>query len=160
MDKKQKSPRSLPNLFNAIIMLGMLAASGGFPSTVRAYGFAIEVNTTADNTAWDGWCSLREAIINANLDAASPDCTQGGGEDGIFFSDSLGTATITLGSPLSFIKDPDGLLIDGGGDITISGNNAFQIFTVLANARLTLEDLTMRDGWSPTGVGGAVCRTA
>jgi CSLREA domain-containing protein len=138
------------------ILLALAAGAGG-SSTAHALGFAIEVNSTADNLAWDGWCTLREAINNANADAASPDCTQGGGEDGIFFSDTLGTATITLNSVLPAISDADGLLIDGGGDITISGNNAVQILTVTNTGRLTLKGLVLQSGNSAmTLIGGAI----
>jgi CSLREA domain-containing protein len=131
MSTNHGSPRTIASILHPIVILIVTAAgAAGFPSASRALGFAIQVNSTADNLAWDGWCTLREAIVNANSDAASPDCTRGGGEDGIFFSDSLGTATITLNSVLPPIQDADGLLIDGGGDITVSGNNAVQVFTV------------------------------
>src|SRR2546421_3120029 len=44
----------------------------------------ITVNSTADTLANDGQCTLREAIINANDDAATwSDCAAGSGTDTI-----------------------------------------------------------------------------
>ena len=78
-------------------------------------------------------------------------------DDGIFFSDSLGTATITLTSALPPVKDPAGLVIDGGHDITINGGNLYQIFSVTPIGNLTLDSLTVRKGKSQiTNIGGAV----
>ncbi|RLC76119.1 MAG: hypothetical protein DRJ03_29230, partial [Chloroflexi bacterium] len=55
----------------------------------------ITVDTIADNTTGgDGYCTLREAINNANTDSdtTSGDCTAGNGDDSIIFSDTLFSA--------------------------------------------------------------------
>ncbi len=130
-------------LFNFVIVLALLAASLAIPHHAGAMGLAIEVNTTADNTTRDGLCSLREAITNANKNYQYySDCTQGFDNDGIYFSNSLGTATIVLGSTLPAIKDFVGLTIDGGGDITINGS-FHQAFYVYYRVPLTLDRLTV-----------------
>jgi CSLREA domain-containing protein len=160
MSAKHRFARKAAAVIEAALVLAVFGASAAFPTGARALGpigFAIEVDTAADNTVWDGFCSLREAIENADLNAAiHPDCTTGGGDDGIFFSDALGTATIVLGSTLPVIDDSDGLTIYGGGDISISGNGAVRAFYVNVGGRLTLDGLTLRDGWTVTGVGGAI----
>src|SRR3712207_494820 len=69
---------------------------------------------TVTSTNDSGPGSLRAAIEAANANA---------GADEIAFADGVGD-TITLSSTLSKVTDPAGLTIDGGGDVTVSGNNA------------------------------------
>lgn len=130
-----------------IMILFILTGSFGLPTNTHALGLAITVNTTADNTIKDGLCSLREAITNANKNYQFyADCTAGLSDDGIFFSNSLGTATITLSSTLPAIKDLSGLIINGGGDITVSGGGLYQVFVVNTRAPLTLDGLIVTRG--------------
>jgi CSLREA domain-containing protein len=147
-----------PVFLNALMILSVLAGGFGLPSSTHALGLAIEVNTTADNTIKDGLCSLREAINNANRNwQFHGDCGAGHSDDGIFFSNTLGMATITLTSALPIIRDSAGysLTIDGGGDITINGNNLFQVFQIHSVGILTLDRLTVWNGNSALlGVGG------
>lgn len=146
-------------LFNMLIALVLLAGNLAFPAKVAALGVAIEVNTSLDNSPpFDGLCSLREAIHNANNNNQFyPDCSTGFADDAIFFSNALGTATITLTSSLPAIKDPAGLSINGGSDITISGGNLYQVFSVTPIGNLTLDSLIVRKGKSQiTNIGGAV----
>jgi len=149
-------------LLNMTMAMALLAGNLAFPEGVHALGLAIEVNTIADNTASDGLCSLREAIVNANANNAThADCTQGFSDDGIYFSNALGTATITLGSALPPITDHAGLVIDGGSDITVSGNNLHQVFRVHGAGSLTLDNLTVKNGRSAiTNIGGGAYNAA
>ncbi len=71
----------------------------------------IAVTTIDDAVATDGACSLREAVIASEIDAASNECAAGSGADTIEL-DAAGT--YTLASPLPVI---DGVL-------TINGNGA------------------------------------
>lgn len=117
---------------------------------------AIEVNSTADTTtAGDTGCTLREAITNANAnsDTSSGDCEGGTDTDIITFS--LG-GTITLGSTLPAVTAAGGALtIDGLGQaITISGNNAVRVMEVNGGASLTLQNLTVVNGFSSGSGGG------
>jgi CSLREA domain-containing protein len=138
-----------------VVVSALLLAALALPIRAAALGLAIEVNTTADNTTKDGLCSLREAITNANKNYQYyGDCTQGISDDGIFFSNSLGTATIVLSSPLPAITDRSGLVMDGGGDITISGGGLYQVFTVTTRAPFTLERLTVTRGRGGVGSKG------
>src|SRR6266540_6706343 len=100
-----------------LVFAFVLGASG-----VRVvYAASLTVNTIDDNvTAGDGFCTLREAITNANSDSdtTNGDCSGGSGEDIISFSVS-GTITLAVAT-LPAISDPDGLTIDGAGQsITI-----------------------------------------
>lgn len=156
MFTRKLATRRFPVFLNALMILSVFAGGLSLPSGTHALGLAIQVNTIADNTIKDGLCSLREAITNANRNYQfHGDCTAGFSDDGIFFSTALGTATITLTSVLPTVKDFNGLVIDGGGDITINGNNLHQVFQISATGVLALDNLTVRSGNSAIlGVGG------
>src|SRR5208282_2873347 len=84
-------------------------------SALHATDNTITVNNTTDpaSTSGNGFCTLREAIHNANAesDTTGGDCARGGtGNDTIVFSVS---GTIPLGSSLPAIQN--NLTIDGSG---------------------------------------------
>ncbi len=119
----------------------------------------ITVTTTTGQTGTNSQCALHEALVNANNDAQTwADCPAGSGNDTIVFADSLGTATVTYFEGGPGVSDADGLTIDGGGDITISGANSYQVFIVSSGALLTVENLTIANGYctvpSCSGGGG------
>lgn len=122
------------------------------PPTI-AHAVSLTVNSLADSIAADGECTLREAIQNANNNAATnDDCAAGSGADTITFSVS---GTITLGSKLPLIADAAGLTIDGTGQtVTISGNNLVSVVTVHGLASLTLNGLTIANGSTNIYGGG------
>ena len=101
-----------------------LTASRTFALTVLPELTTITVNTTADNTANDGACSLREAIVAANSNTASGalpgECVAGlSGTDTIAFNiPGAGPHTISPASALPAITEP--VIIDG---LTQSGAN-------------------------------------
>ena len=95
---------------------------------------------TVTNTNDSGPGSLRTAIAQANAKA---------GFDQIVFADGV-SGTITLASSLPPITDGAGLAINGGGDVTVSGNHKVGVFEVLTTdfdeAKLALRNLTIADG--------------
>jgi predicted outer membrane repeat protein len=107
------------------------------------------------NTNDSGPGSLRNAIDQANAAA---------GADTITFDTAGVFATpqsITLASTLPNITDPAGLTIDGSGaDVTISGDNAVQVMDVQIGAALSLQSLTIANGYdnffSSGGSGGGI----
>ena len=105
-------------------------------STMLYAGAAWADTFTVTNTSNSGAGSLREAINKANLRA---------GADQIVFAEGVG-GTITLASTLPTITDGAGLAIDGGGDVTVSGNDSVRVFEVQSGARLSLSKLTITDG--------------
>ncbi|MDE2749638.1 MAG: SH3 domain-containing protein [Chloroflexota bacterium] len=93
-------------------------------------------------------CSFYDQIIAANSDRPAGRCPAGSGADTITLSQD-----ITLSSRLPEITS--GLTIEGNG-FSISGDGKFRIFDV-RGGRLTLNNLTVRDGWVGQNVqGGAV----
>ena len=92
-------------------------------------------------------CGLYDQIIAANTDRPSGACPAGNGADTISV-----TEDIVLKRPLPVITS--GLSIEGNGH-AISGDGRFRIF-VVKGTWLKLSDLTLRDGHSPRGNGGAI----
>ena len=64
-----------------------------------------------------------------------------------------GAATIVITSVKTINADTQ---IDGGGVITIDGNNATRLFTVTAGDTLSLSNITLRRGDGDGGSGGAI----
>jgi hypothetical protein len=96
---------------------------------------------TVTNLNDTGAGSLRQAMLDANATA---------GADTVTFAVP---GTITLESMLPAISDVAGLTIDGGGAITISGNNAVRVLEVNTNAALVVQNLTITSG---RGYGAAI----
>ena len=137
----------------SVLLVVILIGGAAFPISVRAASI-ITVNSTADNTTADGACTLREAITNANDNAATyGDCIAGSGNDTIVFHSSLGTAVITLGSQLPSIAYGSGLTIDGDNRITLSGNDSVRVFHVNNTAALTLQNISVTHGSATDGGG-------
>ena len=156
MFTKKTISRTMFVLSLIAIALAILIGSVTFPTNVRALNNTIQVTTTADTTSVDSQCSLREAIINANDNALTyPECLYGVGNLSIAFDSGLGTATITLTSPLPAITHTAGLTIDGGSHITISGNNLYRVFIVNSGVPFTLDSLTVTNGKATPTCSGA-----
>jgi uncharacterized repeat protein (TIGR01451 family) len=82
----------------------------------------------------DGLCSLREAIINANNNAAThPDCAAGSG--------SSNTLVLPAGAAFTL---PDAAVADGLGQTgLVDDAGEFRLLYVLPQGRLTVQDLTL-----------------
>ena len=119
----------------------------------------ITVTTTVDDTAINGNCTLREAIVAANSDATVDACNSGSGNDAIILAS--GTYTLAImgnNEDASFAGDlditanltlsgagPDNTVIDGGAiDTVISVDPAD------AGIDVTIRELTIRNGKTPT----------
>lgn len=139
-----------------VLVVGFVVALQVTP----AFAATITVGSLLDGTlvvlGGNGTCDLREAVAAANTDAAVDVCAAGTGIDVIDFS---GAGTITLTAQLA-IEDTDATTIDGGGDITISGNNIFRVLLLgnetindTAARQLTLTSIviTLGRGLGPSG---------
>jgi hypothetical protein len=90
--------------------------------------------------------SCTEAALNA--------CLPGGGSfDGTVTFACGGAATITVTSTKIISADTT---IDGGSVITISGGNAVGVFSVNAFVMLTVQNVTVADGFASSLGGGAI----
>lgn len=120
----------------------------------RARAASLTVTTAMDDDAIDDRCSLREAIIAANNNEDYHECIRvGRGTDSITFAE-LGD-TLVLSSTLPAIDDD--LSIDGSGqNITISGNNAVRVLIVNVGKTLTLQTVTIANGYCEYCGGGGI----
>ncbi len=134
----------------ALLLVVMLFARQHAPP---AYAAGYVVNSLADNTTNNTFCTLREAILAANNAPANANCGAGSaGNDTITFS-VIGTITLGLFLP-NIVSGAGTLTIDGGGSITISGNNAVRVMTVDNGASLTLRNLTIANASTLISGGG------
>ena len=92
-------------------------------------------------------CPLADQIIAANTDRAYEGCPAGEGADTIVLS-----RDILLFAPLPAVTSE--ITIEGNG-YTISGDKKFRIFDV-DRGRLTINNLTLTEGRSSSGRGGAL----
>jgi len=126
-----------------------------FATSARSTVNIITVNNLTDpvGVAGNGFCTLREAINNANAsgDMSGGDCTAGNGNDFITFSVS-GTLTLTHGA---FRTIANTLTIDGTGQsITIDAGFISGILQTQSGANLTVKVLTLAHGNTTLSGGG------
>jgi hypothetical protein len=130
------------NLFRNILTIVVLIL------TISAVN-ASAATFTVTNTNNAGAGSLRQAITDANAAA---------GADTIVFSSLFNSAqTITVATTLVIDGVNDTLTITGPGSnlLTVSGNNAVQVFSVSSGEITTISGITVAQGNAiPTGSGG------
>jgi CSLREA domain-containing protein len=142
-------------------VLGTAIVLGALPGV--ASGATIAPTTFADDDTNNGNCTLREAIISANSDAADDACTAGTGADEI----PLQPGTYELSVPVAGedaaatgdldITDPDGLAITGAAaGSTVDANGIDRVFNTLAVATATFDRLTITGGSVSGDMGGAI----
>ncbi len=92
------------------VFILVMAVLGIAPQPI--YAATITVNTVADNTTDDAFCTLHEAILAANDTPANANCGTGAaGLDTIAFNLGAGTPSIALSNPLPDITQP--VIING-----------------------------------------------
>jgi len=141
-----------------------LAAVGLALPLGMSWAASIVVNSALDSSGTPGVCTLRDAILSANNDAAIAGCTAGAGADLITFSLASGTV-ISLSTPLPEIDHE--LSINGVG-VVVERSPAAQVvsdFRIMAAVGrvgrfpFALSDITLRGGLSLSqGLGGAGLR--
>jgi CSLREA domain-containing protein len=155
-------PKPLPLSMTLLIAFALLLGSALVVKPVSAA--SIVVNSAEDIIADDGVCTLREAIIAANTDAAYNGCAAGNGADTITFA---GNYTITLdGDQLPTISSS--ITINGNGaastiiqasecnPVTLPGGctpASHNVFEVASSGTLTLDGVTVRHGNAYSGGG-------
>ncbi len=151
-----------------IFWLAGFAAFGLRPIPVSAA--AITVTTTLDVVADDGFCSIREAVIAANSNAAYSNCPAGiTGEDEIVFDPALplpATFTLTVaGKNEDYAASGDldireSLIISGAGsgNTIIDGNLNDRVFEIPYDfgkiVLLTVNGVTIQHGNPGSGAEG------
>ncbi|MGA9333513.1 MAG: hypothetical protein WBV39_04480, partial [Rudaea sp.] len=148
------------NRINATLACLFALGCAGHWAKVQAN--SIVVNSTADSGSA---CTLRNAIDNANNNAQTHSgCTAGSGADTITFDSGVFSSpqTITVASTLPQLTDTATTTIDGGNVVTVSGNNAVQVFWVgdlsNGNGSAVLRNLVISNG-KGSGYGGGMFMT-
>ena len=139
------------NRLAALVCLGAALVGLGLLHLPAAGAAGISVTRGDDAVGTGDGCTVREAIVNANQDnqSGSTDCGPGSGADTLIFA---GDYTITLASALPNLTS--NLTIDGAGrSVTVSGNNAVRVFTIMSSAVVTLSHLSIIRGNSDIGGG-------
>lgn len=129
---------------NYSIKLGLYLAIMFMAATASANAATF----TVTNTANTGAGSLRQAVLDANAAA---------GADTIVFDASFNSPqTITLASVIAINGVDDTLTITGPGAnlLTLSGNNAVQVFSISAGEITSISGLTITAALG--GAGGAI----
>ncbi len=132
-----------PNLLTRRTLFAAIALTLGYSAQAATF--------SVTNTNDSGFGSLYQAVSNANVSA---------GADTIIFENTLINSTITLTS--GEIEVTDDLTVTGpvtgnASSITLDGNNDSRLFHVTdKTVSLTLENLTLTQGESNTGSGGAI----
>lgn len=153
--------------FTQLVRLSLVAAllAGlGWTATPTqpARAATLTVTTTSDELNSDGDCSLREAIIAANTDAAVDACPAGNGADTINLA--AGTYTLSLAGRTENAAATgdydilDNLTINGNGSnqTFIDGAGFDRVFEVFSANSLTLTRLTVRNGDAGGAAGGNI----
>jgi CSLREA domain-containing protein len=124
------------------------------PPIPAAPGGNIVVTTLVDEFNSNGACSLREAITAANTNSPVDNCAAGDNSatDTITFAI---TGTVSTLSTLPAILNAGPLVIDGGEEVNLSGNNNHRVFYVNPGADLTLRGLTVSFGFVGSDGEGA-----
>jgi CSLREA domain-containing protein len=117
---------------------------------LSATASTIVVTTTADTLADDGLCSLREAIIASNTDAAVGGCVAGAGSDvvdvpaGVYLLAIAGQAEDASVSGDLDLVDTVRLVGAGARQTIIDANGLDRVLHILSPS--TVEALTLRNG--------------
>jgi CSLREA domain-containing protein len=149
---------------------GLVLVIAGLVVSVGRADTTIVVTTVGDVIDGDdGLCSLREAVLAANTDAASGvspgECPAGSGADTIEFAPSLPAPAVfnltVIGPGEDNALSGD---LDLSGDLTIvgaglsativDGGSADRVFQILAGANVTLSGVAVRNGNPGSGVSG------
>lgn len=147
----------MPAVRPSAVLLPRLALTLGLAFAAALPAAVVTVNTDEDLDLDDGSCSLREAILATNADAAHRECPAGDGADTIEFALPPST-DITIQFALPLIVDDltiagpgvDQIAIDGDGDAPI-----LVLDSPAGDRTLEVRDLTLRDGFGFFAAGAA-----
>ncbi|MCP4371336.1 MAG: CSLREA domain-containing protein, partial [Deltaproteobacteria bacterium] len=115
-------------------------------SVAPAHALGITVNSTADNTIDDTHCTLREALVAANINEPYNGCDTGAaGTDTIDLTSVSGTIILVSNlTPITGTREHIVLNGPGAANLTIDGGGTFRtINSPGIDNDVTVEDLTI-----------------
>jgi len=136
---------------------GLLLAAGVSGAAAAA---TISVTSTGDADAADGACSLREAILAANDDAARNECPAGNGADRIVFG-LAAPWIVDLSADLPVVVESVAIRGAEGAQVIVYGQELYRMFvfdSVTDDQWFLIEDLILAGAYNgdSTVRGGAV----
>ncbi len=139
-----------------VLILGAITVLAG-----GSWAATITVDTIDPGIAADGWCTLAEAIDNANADAAiHADCVAGSGADVLELGVGLTYTLVAAHTPSKGLPEiTSRITVNGHGSTVVrdlAAPEPFRIVSVGATGDLTLNDLTVSGGSLPLGPGGGI----
>lgn len=124
----------------------------------------INVDSLLDNgNAGDGLCTLREAVLAADLNIPVDSCTAGSGivTDNILLAPSLFPLPLRLGvinltNSLNIVDNSLRILVPANSSLSLIGDDAHPVLTLEQNlgATFSLNNTLIRDGFNATAGGG------
>lgn len=134
----------------------LISLDNGTGGTNQTAPAVISVTSTADVIASDGFCTLREALINANSDGDTTGGDCGAGSEADTIAVPSGTYTLTLGAELAIDGD---LILNGesAADTIIQADIGpdmadFRVFNVIAG-EVFISGVSIRNGVALDGGG-------
>lgn len=126
-----------------------LAAGGAHAASITV--------TDGGDAGTAGTCTLRQAIVSANVDSAQGACAAGSGADTITFASGLANSTIALQYGQLLINSS--VTISGSRQTIVAGGNSrvMEISNANTVASVTVSNLTLTGGnYSGAGAGLAI----
>ena len=140
--------------WHPVILAAAIGLAGGPLATGVAVAATIPVTTLSDVDVADGNCSLREAIVAANLDGTYHGCPAGAGEDQITFAV---TGSIVLQDDLPTVTASVEVVGPGADQLSIDGNSlhrAFHFDTPADDGVFTVAGVRLLDNFDQADPGG------
>lgn len=138
------------SIFRTTSLLAGICISLG---VISAQAASLTVTTTADG----GFGSLRQAIIDATVNVEANIVTFSIPTSDPGYNSGANRFTISLTSPLPNIPLAAMTLNNFQPQaITVSGNGTFRVFTLVNSAVVTINNLTISNGFSNNGLGGGI----
>ena len=158
------TPRAKRSALAVGVLLTMLLAAQA-PASSSDSVTTITPSVFTDDATANGNCTLREAIIAANTDAARDQCPAGAGSDIIQLQAGTYTLSLAAGDNTAATGDLDvvngGLTIvgAGAGPTAIDGGGIDRVLHLAATGpaiSVTIRDLTIRGGAAGANDGGGI----
>ena len=155
MNTARERRTAWPRLLTALILL-LTTFSNVRPA--YAAGSTYIVNTLADDTTDDGFCSLREAYAAANNLPVNANC--GAGSNGNDIVNASLSGTIFLTTSLTVLAGQGSLTLNGNGiilngDTDNNGTGNIPVMVAEPGAALILDNVVIFKGYSSSNAYGA-----
>ncbi len=144
--------------FHLLAALALLLASFADVRPAHALGSTYIVNTLADTTTDDAFCSLREALAAANNLPVNANCGAGSNSDDTINFNLVGTiyltTTLSIGSGQgSLTLNGSGIILNGDTDNNGTGNTS--VMVVDPGAVLIMDNVVITKGYSSSNAYAA-----